>query len=82
MFTIYGKKECPRCYQVKTVFEMLGRPYVYKELDKDYTTEEFEAKFPNVIALPQVMMDDKVIGDANQTLKYLKEHRVYSNDTQ
>ncbi len=55
---------------------MLGRPYVYKELDKDYTTEEFEAKFPNVIALPQIMMDDKVIGDANQTLKYLKEHRL------
>jgi len=81
MFTIYGKEKCPMCYKVKTVFDMLGRPYVYKELDKDYTAEEFELKFPDVIDLPQVMMDDKVIGDANQTLKYLKEHRVYSNDT-
>tara|TARA_B100001113_G_C20916550_1_gene538149 strand:- start:382 stop:627 length:246 start_codon:yes stop_codon:yes gene_type:complete len=81
MFTIYGKEKCPMCYKVKTVFDMLGRPYVYKELDKDYTAEEFELKFPDVIDLPQVMMDDKVIGDANQTLKYLKEHRVYTNDT-
>ena len=81
MFTIYGKEKCPMCYKVKTVFDMLGRPYVYKELDKDYTAEEFELKFPDVIDLPQVMMDDKVIGNANQTLKYLKEHRVYSNDT-
>ena len=82
MFTIYGKNECPMCFKIKTVLELLGKDYEYKELNKDYTTEEFEAKFPNVIALPQVMMDDKVIGDANQTLKYLKEHRVYSNDTQ
>ena len=81
MFTIYGKEKCPMCYKEKTVFDMLGRPYVYKELDKDYTAEEFELKFPDVIDLPQVMMDDKVIGDANQTLKYLKEHRVYTNDT-
>ena len=61
------------CYKVKTVFE-------YKELDKDDTAEEFEEKFPDVIELPQVMLDNKVIGNANQTLKYLKEHRVYSND--
>tara|TARA_B100000965_G_C19298622_1_gene629111 strand:+ start:408 stop:656 length:249 start_codon:yes stop_codon:yes gene_type:complete len=80
MFTIYGKEECPMCYKVKTVFEMLGRDYVYKELNKDYTAEEFELKFPDVIDLPQVMLDNKVIGNANQTLKYLKEHRVFSND--
>ena len=62
MFTIYGKEECPMCYKVKTVFEMLGRDYVYKELNKDYTAEEFELKFPDVIDLPQVMLDNKVIG--------------------
>ena len=81
MFTIYGKEECPACYKVKVVFDMLGNPYEFKELHKDFTREEFESKFPNVLALPQVMLDDKVIGDANQTLKYLKEHRVYTNDT-
>jgi len=80
MFTIYGKKECPRCYQVKVVLEMLGQEYVYKELNKDYTVKEFESQFPHTLSMPQVTMDDKVIGDANQTLKYLKEHRVYSND--
>ena len=25
------------CYKVKTVFEMLGKEYEYKKLDKDYT---------------------------------------------
>ena len=40
MFTIYGKNECPMCYKVKVVLEMLGKEYEYKELDKDYTEKE------------------------------------------
>ncbi len=76
MFTIYGKDECPMCFKVKTVLELLGKEYEYKELNKDYTEEEFETKFPDSLALPQVVLDGKVLGNANQTLKYLKEHRL------
>ena len=76
MFTIYGKDECPMCFKVKVVLEMLGKEYEYKELNKDYTEEEFEMKFPDTLALPQVVLDVKVLGNANQTLKYLKEHRL------
>ena len=47
MFTIYGKNECPMCFKIKTVLELLGKEYVYKELNIDYTEEEFETKFPN-----------------------------------
>tara|TARA_B100000287_G_scaffold372239_1_gene370766 strand:- start:3319 stop:3552 length:234 start_codon:yes stop_codon:yes gene_type:complete len=76
MFTIYGKDECPMCFKMKTVLELLGKEYEYLELEKDYTEEEFEEKFPDVLSLPQVVLDGKHLGDANQTLKYLKEHRV------
>ena len=76
MFTIYGKDECPMCFKVKTVLELLGKEYEYKELNKDYTEEEFETKFPDTLALPQVVLDGKVLGNANQTLKYLIEHRL------
>ena len=41
-----------------------------------YTEEEFETKFPNTLSLPQVVMDGKNLGNANETLKYLKEHRI------
>ena len=50
MFTIYGKDECPMCFKVKVVLEMLGKEYEYKELNKDYTEEEFEMKFPDTLA--------------------------------
>ena len=77
MFTIYGKDECPMCFKMKTVLELLGKEYEYKELDKDYTEEEFESKFPGTLSLPQVVLDGKNLGDANQALKYLKEHRIF-----
>jgi len=64
------------CFKVKTVLELLGKEYEYKELNKDYTEEEFETKFPDTLVLPQVVLDGKVLGNANQTLKYLKEHRL------
>ena len=76
MFTIYGKEECPMCFKIKTVLELLGKEYEYKELGTDYTEEEFETKFPDVLSVPQIILDGKVLGDANQTLKYLKEHKV------
>ena len=47
MFTIYGKNECPMCLKVKMCLEIVGKEYEYKELDKDYTEEEFEEKFPD-----------------------------------
>tara|TARA_B100001250_G_scaffold214381_1_gene183919 strand:+ start:230 stop:463 length:234 start_codon:yes stop_codon:yes gene_type:complete len=76
MFIIYGKEDCPMCFKIKTVLELLGKDYEYKELDVDYTSEEFEEKFPNTLALPQIIFNGKHLGDANQTLRYLKEHRV------
>ena len=76
MFTIYGKNECPMFYKVKVVLEMLGKEYEYKELDKDYTEKEFRSMFPDTISVPQVVMDGKTLGNANETLKYLKEHRL------
>lgn len=80
MFVIYGKDECPMCFKIKTVLELLGKDYIYKELNKDYTVKEFESWFPHTLSMPQVVLDGKNLGNATQTLKYLKEHRVYYND--
>ena len=68
------------CFKIKTVLELLGKDYIYKELNKDYTVKEFESWFPHTLSMPQVVLDGKNLGNATQTLKYLKEHRVYYND--
>ena len=46
------------------------------ELNQDYTVQEFESQFPHTLSMPQVVLDGKNLGNANETLKYLKEHRI------
>jgi len=76
MFTIYGKEDCGFCQKIKLVLELLGKEYVYKEIYTDFTEEEFLAKFKGKTAFPQVEFDGKHIGDCQQTIQYLKDHRV------
>lgn len=77
MFTIYGKEECGLCTKVKMVLEMLGKEYDYKELGVDYTEEDFELRFPGKSSMPQVELNGEYVGNAHETIKYLKEHKVF-----
>ncbi len=59
------------------VMELLGKEYDYLILGDDFTEDEFEEKFPNKTLLPQVEHDGTYIGNGNETVKYLKEHRIF-----
>ena len=48
MIEIYGKTFCPYCEKAKALCEREGLKYSYKELDKDFTREEFFNIFPLV----------------------------------
>jgi len=78
MYTIYGKKNCGLCRKIIMVLELLGKPYSYKELEVDFTEQYFMDKFPGKNQFPQVMLDEKHLGDCNETIAYLKEHRILS----
>jgi glutaredoxin len=77
MFTIYGKPKCGLCVRLKMVLDLLGKDYEEKVLGIDYTVEDFESKFPGKNLFPQVELDGKYIGNGNETVAYLKEHRVF-----
>tara|TARA_B100000287_G_scaffold146164_1_gene137900 strand:- start:3406 stop:3639 length:234 start_codon:yes stop_codon:yes gene_type:complete len=75
MYVIYSKPDCGYCKKIEMVLELLGKDYDIKVLDVDFTAEEFEERF-NSIQFPQVELDGKSLGDCNQTIAYLKEHRI------
>ena len=64
MFTIYGKMNV-LLFQGKAVLDLLGKEYEYKELDKDYTEEEFESS--SRYYLTSSGFDGKNLGNANET---------------
>ena len=62
MIEIYGKTFCPYCDKAKALCEREGFEYSYKELDKDFTREEFFNIFPTARTFPQIKIDGNDIG--------------------
>ena len=62
MIEIYGKTFCPYCDKAKALCEREGFDYSYKELDKDFTREEFFNIFPTARTFPQIKIDGNDIG--------------------
>ena len=71
---IYSKPNCTFCTKAKGLLNKLGHAYEEKMLGKDFHTpgEMFEEIGKQVRTMPQIMIDDKLIGGFNE----LKEHFV------
>jgi len=75
-FIVYSKDNCPYCYKVKQVLELTGSNFETQTLDKDFTREDFYAKFGEGSTFPQVVCDDKKLGGCVDTIKFLREQSV------
>jgi|TARA_A100001515_G_scaffold38686_2_gene30432 glutaredoxin len=75
-FIVYSKNNCPYCYKVKQVLELTGSDFETQILDKDFTREEFYAKFGKGSTFPQVLCNDKKLGGCVDTIKFLREQQV------
>jgi len=62
MIEIYGKTFCPYCDKAKALCERQGYKYSYKELDKDFSRDEFFNIFPTARTFPQIKIDGSDIG--------------------
>ena len=59
---IYGKTFCPYCDKAKALCEREGYEYSYKELDNDFSREEFFDIFPTARTFPQIKIDGNDLG--------------------
>lgn len=55
MKTVYTKKNCPGCVQLKAKLDASGEQYETIEIGKDITLEEFLGKYPDVKTVPFVV---------------------------
>ena len=62
MIIIYSKSGCPYCVKMKKVMEIEELQHVSYELNRDFTKEEFYAKFREGSTFPQVTLDDLHLG--------------------
>ena len=62
MIEIYGKTFCPYCDKAKNLCEREGLEYIYKQLDTDFSRDEFFNIFPTARTFPQITIDGDLIG--------------------
>ena len=47
MYKVLGKKDCSFCERTKKLLKTFNIPFVYAELDKEFTLEEFKKMIPS-----------------------------------
>lgn len=73
MFIIYSKRDCSYCQAVEKLLRIKELEYEKKVLGREFSREEFIAKFGQT-TFPQVVLDGKTIGGAKETAAYIREN--------
>ena len=71
--TIWSKYHCPYCDQDKALLKNRGIPFEEKKIGDGYTREELLEAVPNARTVPQVFLDDKLIGGFQELNEHLKK---------
>lgn len=70
---VYSKPNCPYCVRAKHLLQNYGIPFVEKVVGVDTTREELLEAAPNARTVPQIIINDEVIGGYEQLSKYIEE---------
>lgn len=69
---VWSKDSCPFCLQAKALLESRGIKFEERNVSKDWTREQLLAAVPNARTLPQIFLDDKLVGGFNELRKHLQ----------
>jgi glutaredoxin len=71
---IWSKYHCPYCDQAKALLEQQGIEFEERKIGDGFTKEELLQAVPNARTVPQILIDNQLIGGFTDLQKYLKEH--------
>ena len=73
---IYSKTNCVYCTKAKNLVNNLGLDYTEKSLEKDFKSDPskmLEDIGKNVRQMPQIKIDNELIGGYNQLVEYFEK---------
>ena len=73
---IYSKTNCVYCTKAKNLVNNLGLDYTEKSLEKDFESDPskmLEDIGKNVRQMPQIKIDNELIGGYNQLVEYFEK---------
>ena len=70
---IWSKYNCPYCDQAKALLTQRGIRFEEKKIGDGYTKEELLEAVPNARTVPQIFLNDQLIGGFTELQKYIEE---------
>jgi glutaredoxin 3 len=70
--TIWSKYHCPYCDQAKALLNQKGIQFEEKKIGDGYTREDLLEAAPNARTVPQIFLDDKLIGGFTELRQHLQ----------
>jgi len=70
---VYSKPNCPYCVRAKKLLETRNINYTEKVVGVNTTREELLEAAPNARTVPQIIINNDVIGGYEQLVSYMEE---------
>jgi len=70
---VWSKDQCPYCDQAKNLLKMKGIEFEERNVSHDWTREQLLEAVPTARTLPQVFLDEELVGGFTELRKRLTE---------
>ena len=73
--TVWSKDQCPYCVMAKDLLRAQGMEYEERNISQGtWTREQLMEAVPHARTLPQIFIDDQLIGSYDQLKKYFQKN--------
>lgn len=69
---VWSKYHCPYCEQAKALLKMKGIEFEEKKIGDGYTTEELLEAVPGARTVPQIFIDEQLVGGFQELKTHLQ----------
>jgi glutaredoxin len=69
---VWSKDACPYCVQAKALLTQKGIDFEERNISKDWTKDQLLESVPMARTLPQIFLDDKLVGGFTELRKHLQ----------
>lgn len=69
---VWSKDHCPFCDQAKNLLRLKGIEYEERNINRDWTREQLLESVPTARTVPQIFLDDQLIGGFTELRKHLQ----------
>ena len=73
---VWSKYHCPFCDQAKALLTAKGIEFTEKKIGDGYTKEDLLESVPTARTVPQIFLDDQLIGGFTELKKYFESENV------